>query len=244
MIDFTRDGHLATITLNRPEKKNAISHAMCEALHKALCEIDEVDDIWCGIITGAGGNFSSGHDLSEPFDAPGISFLDVYTRMALMTKPLIAAVEGVCYAQGAGIALLCDIIVAHTEVLFGWPQVTRGIGSVSGPAIFARMVPRPVAAYALFTGRPVTAGGMCQLGLVDVVPSPLSIAQRHARDILANAPLAVQAMKHAMRDTAGLNQISALFLAHEILGAVVTTEDAQEGLRAFQEKRAPVWTGR
>jgi len=246
-ILYDVEGHVATLTLNRPEKKNAVNHAMCQQLAGAFASIQDDPEVWCAVLTGAGGVFSSGHDLTEDFTDAWPTFADLYAIQAQLTKPLVAAVEGICYAQGTALALGCDVVLASVFATFGWPQVRRGIGSVSGPTVFARLVPRHTAMRALLTGEPVMAGTLSRLGVIEVVREGLAVlaeAQRLARVIASNAPLAVQAVKLAVVDTTPLRPLTAYRVATDILKDVLRTEDAAEGLRAFREQRPPVWKGR
>ncbi len=246
-IEYRVEGKLACLALNRPEKMNAIDADMRTELWRRLSEIRDDPDVWVVIITGRGKAFSSGHDLLEPFSDAKPSFGDLYGLQTQIYKPIIAAVNGVCLAQGCGIALSSDICVASEHATFGWPQVKRGMSSVSGPAILARRVPLNKALEILFTGEPLTAQQALELGLVNYVVGPdelMPTAERIARKILENAPLAVWAMKEATLRTLSLRQDEAYKLANLLLRQVEATEDAQEGLRAFREKRAPVWRGR
>src|SRR3990167_6888845 len=222
-ILYDVEGHVATLTLNRPEKKNAVNHAMCQQLAGAFASIQDDPEVWCAVLTGAGGVFSSGHDLTEDFTDAWPTFADLYAIQAQLTKPLVAAVEGICYAQGTALALGCDVVLASVFSTFGWPQVRRGIGSVSGPTVFARLVPRHTAMRALLTGEPVMAGA----------PSPPRAA-----------PVVGGALKLAVVATPPLRPLTAYRVATDILKDVLRTEDAAEGLRAFREQRPPVWKGR
>jgi len=246
-IEYRVEGKLAYLVLNRPEKMNAIDAEMRTELWRALADIRDDPEVWAAIITGRGKAFSSGHDLFESFSDAKPSFDDLYGLQTQIYKPIIAAVNGVCLAQGCGIALSSDICVASEHATFGWPQVKRGMSSVSGPAILARRVPLNKAFEILFTGEPLTAQEALALGLVNAVVPPdglLPTAERLARKILENAPLAVWAMKEATLRTLSLRQDEAYKVANLLLRQVEATQDAQEGLRAFREKRAPVWRGR
>jgi enoyl-CoA hydratase/carnithine racemase len=160
---------------------------------------------------------------------------------------MIAAINGTCLAQGAGVALLCDIRVAAEHVRFGWPQVKRGIGSVSGPTILARMVPHTVAFEYLFTGEFFSAEKALELHLVNrVVPAEkvMTTVEEIAAQVLKNAPIALRAMKQATVLTETLSQQNAFEVAYGMLNIANSTRDAAEGKLAFAEKREPVWEGR
>jgi len=238
--------HVATITLDRPEKRNAIDRQMRMELFGAFQSVADDPDIWVAIIRGAGGNFSAGHDLTEPLaGAPTVG--DLYTLQHQLEKPLIAALSGACLAQGSGIALSCDIRLADGTAYFAWPQVMRGIGSISGPTMLARALPVNVAMRHLLTGDPIPVAEAASLHLVERVGADETVeqaARELALRIVANAPLAVQAMKRAVLATQGLSSLEAFRIASSILEQVEQTEDAKEGMRAFAEKRPPVWRGR
>ena len=162
-------------------------------------------------------------------------------------KPIIAAINGVCLAQGCGIALGSDIRIASTGAQFGWPQAKRGISSVSGPALLSQVVPRNVAFEFLFTGEFVDAQKALELMLVNYVVPPEEVmprAEEMARKITANAPLALAAIKEASIRGSEMGLEDRVAFAQKKRDEVLATEDAQEGVRAFAEKRSPVWKGR
>ena len=244
-IEYSVENNLACITLNRPETMNAVNAKMRSELWEAFTDIQENGEVWAALITGRGKAFCAGHDLNEPFAGAKPSFHELYTLQRLTFKPLISAVNGVCLAQGTALALSSDIcIVSEEEGRFGWPQVKRGLSSISGPTILARRVPLNKALEVLFTGEFIDADAALQLGLVNhVVPHDQLMAEAHAMvgRILENAPLALQAMKEATIRTLSLPADEAYKLAGQILEDVEKTEDAKEGLRAFKERRKPVW---
>ena len=246
-VDYRVQGNTAYITLNRPDKMNAVDARMRSELWDAFHDVRERPEIWVAIITGRGKAFCSGHDLHESFTDAKPSFDDLYSLQTQLYKPIVAAINGICLAQGAALALASDICIASERASFGWPQVKRGISSISGPTMLARRVPLNKAFEILFTGEPVTAQQARDLHLVnDVVPhEELEPAvERMAKKIVENAPLAVRAMKEATLRTLSLPPGQAYRFASLLLQEVETTEDAQEGLRAFREKRVPVWKAR
>jgi enoyl-CoA hydratase/carnithine racemase len=242
--------HISYITLNRPEKLNAINPEMREELHHAFLEVQDNPDVWLAIITGQGRAFCTGHDLvamAEGVERPGATTDDLYIMLATIWKPILVAVNGICLAQGCGIALSADIRIASEQAQLGWPQVKRGISSVSGPTMLAQRVPLGRAMEVLFTGDFFSAQEALQLGLVNrVVPHRELMAETEAlaRKILGNAPLAVRAIKEAAIRGLGLPLEQRVRLARQTADRVKQSEDTQEGLAAFREKRAPVWKGR
>lgn len=236
---------IAFITLNRPEKLNSINGEMRWELFQAFREVKRDPDVWVAIITGAGRAFSTGHDLAALMEESGEETTDdLYLYLSELWKPVIAAVNGYCMAQGGGIAMLCDIRIASENAQFAWPQVMRGIGSISGPSILAHCIPLGIALEHLLTGEAISAEEALKWGMVNrVVPVEelLPAAEAIARRILDNAPLAVRAMKEMSIRTQGLKLRDRVGLASIALDRVTKTRDAAEGLKAFQEKRAPVW---
>ena len=241
---------IACITLNRPEKLNAINPEMRELLWDAFQDVRNNDEVRCAIVTGNGRAFSTGHDLVAMASAranEGPTTGDLYVEQSKIWKPIIAAINGVCLAQGCGIALGSDIRIASSEAQFGWPQAKRGISSVSGPALLSQVVPRNIAFEFLFTGDFVDAQKALELRLVNYVVPPEDVmprAEEMARKITANAPLALAAIKEASIKGSEMGLEERVAFAQKKRDEVLATEDAQEGVKAFAEKRAPVWRGR
>ena len=159
-------------------------------------------------------------------------------------KPIISAINGICLAQGCGIALGSDIRIASSAAQFGWPQAKRGISSVSGPALLSQVVPRNIAFEFLFTGEFVDAQKALDLMLVNYVVEPDEVMPRAiemAEKITANAPLSLAAIKEASIKGSEMGLEERVAYAQTKRDEVLKTEDAQEGVRAFAEKRAPVW---
>ena len=244
-----KDG-IAYITMNRPEKLNAINPEMRELLWDAFQDVKNNPEVRCAIVTGKGRAFSTGHDLVAMANAranEGHSTGDLYVVQANIWKPIIAAINGICLAQGCGIALGSDIRIASTEAQFGWPQAKRGISSVSGPALLSQVVPRNIAFEFLFTGDFVDAKRALELMLVNYVVPPDEVmpkAEEIARKITANAPLSIAAIKEAAIKGSEMGLEERVAFAQKKRDEVLATEDAKEGVLAFNEKRAPVWKGR
>ena len=244
-----KDG-IAYITMNRPEKLNAINPEMRELLWDAFQDVKNNPEVRCAIVTGKGRAFSTGHDLVAMANAranEGHSTGDLYVVQANIWKPIIAAINGICLAQGCGIALGSDIRIASTEAQFGWPQAKRGISSVRGPALLSQVVPRNIAFEFLFTGDFVDAKRALELMLVNYVVPPDEVmpkAEEIAHKISANAPLSIAAIKEAAIKGAEMGLEERVAFAQKKRDEVLATEDAKEGVLAFNEKRAPVWKGR
>ena len=245
-----RSGATLVITLNRPERRNAVDYAMSEAVAAALDLLDADAELRVGIITGAGGSFCSGMDLkafvagSRP-EVAGRGFGGL--TEAPPAKPLIAAVEGFALAGGCEMALACDLIVAADNASFGLPEVTRGLVAGSGglTRLVRRIAPALAMEYAL-TGRHLRALEAHRLGLINRLTAPgdaLAEALALAAEIAVNAPLATMASKRIMIESADWTAAEQWDRQRPLVDAVLATHDAQEGARAFAEKRPPLWRG-
>ena len=229
---------------------NAIDPAMRQILWDSFQDVKNNPEVRCAIVTGNGRAFSTGHDLVAMAAAranEGPSTGDLYIVQANIWKPIIAAINGICLAQGCGIALGSDIRVASSEAQFGWPQVKRGISSVSGPALLAQVLPRNIAFEILFTGEFIDANRAHELMLVNHVVAPEEVmakAEEKARKIVANAPLSVGAIKEASMLGASMDLENRVAFAQTKRDLILHTADAAEGVKAFTEKRAPIWTGK
>lgn len=250
-IEYAVTGKVAKITLNRPDKLNAINRAMREELFRVFADFEARDDAWVAIITGTGRAFSVGHDLEEMGgpsgdEPPGTSIEDLYVMQTRIWKPIIAAINGYCLAQGGGIALASDIRIAADSAQFGWPQAKRGISSISGPSMLANRIPLNYALEYLLTGEFISAQEAHRLHLVNkIVPleSLAETADTYAQTIAQNAPLATRGMKEASVRGQNLGLEERVNLASQLFEQVRGSKDAEEGLRAFVEKREPVFKG-
>lgn len=257
---FERDGHTAVVTLNRPQKKNALSSEMLVRMHDAWIEIDSNPEIRVAIVTGAGGNFCSGADLKamaagHPDDEYTRRFNEdkdlhwkALLRHFIPGKPMIAAVEGYAVAGGTEILQAFDIRVAGESAQFGVAEVRRGLFPLGGSTVrLSRQIPYTVAADLLLTGRFVPAPEAKEIGLIGHLVADgtaLDKAKEIAEQIAANGPVAVQAVLKSMRATREMPEKVGLAYELEIGQPVFMTEDAMEGPRAFAEKRTPEFKGR
>jgi enoyl-CoA hydratase len=242
---------VAVITINRPQARNAINHAVSAGVAAALAELDERDDLTVGIITGAGGTFSSGMDLKAflagenvRVEGKGLAGL----TEAPPRKPLIAAVEGWALAGGCEVALACDLIVAARDAKFGIPEVKRGLVAGAGGLIrLPRRIPAGIAMELALTGDPLPAADAHRLGLVNALTEPgeaLEGARQLAARIAVNGPLAVAVTKQVITQQQDWDMADAWAKQGPMIGPVFGSEDAREGARAFAEKRPPSWKGR
>lgn len=244
------DGGVMTLTIDRPEQRNAMTLDAADRIAAALTELDRDPALTVAVLTGRGGTFCAGMDLKrflagEKAHVPGRGFGGLVEHPP--RKPLIAAVEGWALGGGFELVLACDLVVAAHGARFGLPEVTRGLIARAGGAVrLPRRLPRAIALELLLTGAPLTAERAERYGLVNrVVPDgqALDAALELAAGIAGNAPLAVAAAKSLAVDSADWPEAELFTRQAHYTEAVFASADAQEGARAFAEQRAPRWTG-
>lgn len=247
---------VAYLTLNRPEAMNAMDPETYQQLSEAWIEVRDNPDIWCAIITGAGERaFTAGADLKRtiPREPEAWQFWQTQAEQILnrgleVWKPVVAAVNGYCLAGGMTLLFATDIRVAAEHATFGISEVKRGILPGNGGTQRAlRQLPYPIAMELLLIGDNLTAQQALQYGLVNrVVPKEqlMDVSEEYARKLVANAPLAVRAIKELATRSQYMHIADGLRLEASIQQALRHTEDAKEGPRAFAEKRKAIWTGR
>jgi enoyl-CoA hydratase len=259
-LTLERDGHVAVVTLNRPEARNAFGAEMLVRMADAWEEIDKDPGVRVAILTGAGGHFCAGSDLKamaggwadDEWSARFKKDPDLHWRSLLrhyqLKKPLVAAVEGTAVAGGTEILQGTDIRIAGASAKFGVAEARWGLFPLGGSTVrLRRQIPYTLAMELLLTGKHITADEALRIGLIGrVVPDgqALAEARKVAEAIAANGPLAVQAIKRSVMETEGLPEKEALAKELEIGWPILKTEDAKEGPRAFAEKRKPDFKGR
>lgn len=253
-------GHVLVARLNRPDARNALSPSLIRAIGAALTDAESDDGIRAVVLTGTGDRaFCAGMDLrafaesaqgtSADADAgSGSPIAGAFQRLieGELTVPVVAAVNGAAVAGGFELMMGCDVVVASSAAVFGLPEVKRGLFPAGGGTFLATRIPRAVASELLLTGDNISAERAYELGLVnsvvpadEVVPAALGYAER----IAANGPLGLAAVKELIRLGVSDPARARERMAHwqEI---VFSSADAQEGARAFIERRPPVWKGR
>ncbi len=246
-----RRGRVLVITINRPDQRNAVNAAVAQGIAAALGRLDDEPELSVGVLTGAGKGFSAGMDLKAfaAGEVPHVGdrgFAGITQRAA--RKPLIAAIEGFAVAGGLEVALACDLIVAARGARLGIPEVKRALVAAGGGLLrLPQMLPRNVAVELALTGDPISAERAHELGLVNRLAAPgeaLFAALELAEAIAVNGPLALEATKRILLESADWPEHEFFARQSEISGPVFGSEDAREGARAFSEKRQPVWRGR
>ncbi len=257
-VIYDKAGHVATVTLDRPDALNAINPTMNDELIRVWAEVRDDPEVWIAILTGAGDKaFCAGADLKElipelarrarqgsleEFNFGGI------TRGFETWKPLIAAVNGYALAGGTELALACDIRIAAETARFGQPEVRWAIiPGAGGTQRLPRAIGMSAALEIMLSGRQLEAEEALRLGLVHkVVPAGEALAEAHrvAEALLANGPLALRAVKQAVLRGQDLPLAQGLNLELELFAEVLRSDDAIEGPRAFAEKRPPRYQAR
>ena len=246
-----RDQGVMTITISRPEVRNAIDEQTAHGLAAALEELDPEPALVAAVLTGAGGTFCSGMDLKAFLAGQRPStdrrgFAGIVERPP--AKPIIAAVEGAAVAGGFEVALACDLIIAAENARFGLPEVKRGLVAAGGGLLrLPRRVPYHLAMEWALTGDYITAERAAQVGLVNRLVAPGTAAAQAAalaRVIAANGPLAVAAAKRIIVESADWPIAEQFARQRAISEPVRASQDAREGALAFREKRPPRWQGR
>jgi enoyl-CoA hydratase len=245
-----RRGGLLVVTLNRPQVRNAVDAATAHGVAAAMRELDTDPRLVLGILTGAGGSFSTGMDLKallagEDPMLPETGFAGLTHRPP--AAPLIAAVEGYALGGGCELALACDLVVASREARFGLPEARRGMFAGSGGLLrLPERIPRAIALQHALTGEPFDAVDAHRWGLVNELTEPggaLAGALALAERILASGPLAIRAITRIVRESRDWPSADRWERQSAMLAEIMRSADAKEGPRAFVEKRAPVWRG-
>src|SRR6266480_1075728 len=254
-IRFEVDGHVAIITLDRPEKMNAMDSEMYTAISERMREIDARDDIWIGVVTGSGDRaFTAGADLvgmhgtaeqaQVGWSAMRANRFDLGMEVQ---KPMIAAINGYCLAGGLELALVCDIRVASDGAKFGCPEVKWNLLHGYGAQRLPEIVGLTNAMYLLRTGRFIDAKEALRIGLVnEVVPARQLMTRTYelAETICSNGPMAVRMTKELALRSRDLAMADGIRLYQALNRLVEQSADMEEGTRAFAEKRAPRFQNR
>ncbi|OAN73936.1 crotonase [Jannaschia sp. EhC01] len=248
--------HVARVTIDRPDRMNAIDTATHRRLGEIWDEVESNPDIRCAVLTGAGDRaFSAGADLKDDTGMSGIDYWKGlsgtgYRGISLrhMSTPVIARVNGLALGGGLEMVLGCDIVIAADTARFALPEAKVGrVPLDGGMVLLPRLIPRNIAVGMMMTGRMVPASEMARYGLVNAVVPFADLdgeVNTWVADILSAAPLSLRAIKAVARQTASMSVHEAYETGAPELALALGSDDADEGVLAFRDKRAPVWRGR
>lgn len=252
-VSFEKSGHIAIVTINRPEKRNAINWAVHEGLRKAWQTFKVDQELWVAVLTGAGEKaFSAGEDLKEYGQSLesqgwlGSTGLGDLETDGTIRKPIIAAIEGYCIGTGLTLAISCDMRIAGEGASFQYPEIRWGIPTIVGAIRLPRVIGMGLALEMLLIGEPMSAAEAYRVGLVNrLVPTgkAFEAAIGLAEKIAQNAPLAVQVTREVVLRGAELPLEDACRLGEGLRGAVRASQDIAEGMQAFREKRSARFKG-
>jgi len=254
-LTFGVADRIATITVNRPDKLNALNDATIAELGVAIDEARARDDVGGVLLTGAGRAFVAGADISElesqtPLEATrrARAGQEIFRRYETSPKPVVAALNGFALGGGCELAMACHVRIASESAKFGQPEVKLGIvPGYGGTQRLPRLIGRGAALRLLLTGELIGAAEAHRLGLVDQVVAPdalIETATALLRAMLSNAPLALAGCIEAVDRGANVSLEEGCTIESDHFGLLSSTSDMREGMRAFLEKRAPVFTGR
>jgi enoyl-CoA hydratase/carnithine racemase len=255
LATYVCEDHVATITLNRPEARNAINGAMRTDLNAAWERFRAEEDAWVGILTANGDVFCAGADLADSEGAVGTFAGTFWEKPTInsfesgmeLFKPTIAAVHGPCVGYGLTGLLFCDFVIASTEAVFRFPEVRLGVPTIVGAIRLPQRVGWANAMELLLTGEPMTAQRAKEIGLVWKVVEPADLqetARSWARTLTKAAPLAQRATKEVAWRSADMSWIGAVRFGETMRKVTGATDDVVEGLQSWRQKRPPRWRGR
>ncbi|APE14941.1 crotonase [Mycobacterium sp. WY10] len=255
LVTYELEEHVATITLNRPEARNAINGPLRQEINAAWDRFRDEEEAWVGILTATGDVFCAGGDLKDGEGSVGTfggTFWEKPTINSFesgmeLFKPTIAAVHGPCVGYGVTGVLFCDFVIASTEATFSFPEVRLGVPTIVGAIRLPHRVGWANPMELLLTGKPISAERAKEIGLVWKLVEPEDLpaeAQAWARTLTEAAPLAQRATKEVAWRTADMGWIESVRFGEVMRKVAGATEDVGEGLLAWREKRTPQWKGR
>lgn len=252
---LTREGRVAILTINRPDKLNALSQQVRDEMIAHLANLEKDDSVGVLVVTGAGEkSFIAGADISEfegrsPFDQrEAMASPRVFDAMATFPKPVIAMINGFCLGGGCELALSCDLRIASDKARFGQPEIKLGlIPGGGGTQRLPRQVGMGHAMRLILSGGMIDAAEALRIGLVEMVFSAEELKAKTmelANEIAAKSPLTLKVAKEALRASDKLAIEEGLAYERDLFCLCFSTEDKKEGVAAFLEKRPAVWKGR
>ncbi len=253
MVEYELRGHVAVLTINRPEARNAVNGVVANAMEAAIDQIEEDADVWLGVLCGDGPVFCAGADLKAINEGRGGELQTTRGGFAGITqrertKAIIAAVDGPALAGGTEIVLACDLVVASTRASFGIPEAKRSLVAAGGGLFrLPKKLPPNIAMELALTGDPIDAERAYHFGLVNELCQPgeaLDTALALAARIEANAPLAVRESRRLLLQYEELDVDEGIRQSNQAIMNLAASADFSEGLMAFIEKRPPNWQGK
>ncbi len=248
------DGAIATLTLNRPERRNALSLELMQEFIDCLSELEQNRAVQAVILAAAGKVFSSGHDLSEMTGRTGAEYEHIFeictelmTKIQAIPQPVIAEVHGLATAAGCQLVATCDLAIASDDAAFATPGVRIGLFCTTPMVALTRNIGRKRALEMLFTGEQISARVAEDWGLVNRVVAPAELRQATralAGRIVESSPLVLAMGKRAFYGQLETGQPKAYELAKKVMTSNALAADAQEGISAFLRKRKPCWPGK
>lgn len=249
-----RRGPAFWITINRPEKRNAIHAGVVAAMREGIRQAHMEPDVRAIVVTGAGdkafcagGDLQPGKGFAFDYAKPSVDYADLLRDAQNATLPIIARVNGTCMAGGMGLLCMADMAVVADHALFGLPEVKVGVFPMQVLSLLQNLIPRRVMREWALTGEPIGAQDALDAGLVNyVVPAAELDAKTDwlLSRLTDKSPTAIRRGKYAMRAIEAMSFDQAIAYTENQIALVAMTEDAKEGLAAFNERRKPVWTGR
>jgi methylglutaconyl-CoA hydratase len=248
-------GQVLWITINRPERRNAMNDAVCAGIMAGLTAASADPEMRAVVLTGAGDKaFCAGADLASgsgsfkyDYSKVGVPFVAMMKQARNLTLPLLARVNGHAMAGGLGMLGMCDMAIAVDTARFGMPEVKIGVFPMQIMAVLQRLIPSRKLYEMALTGEPISAAEALELGLVNYIVAPEELDAKvdwFLARLLDKSPTSIRRGKYAMRQTEDMGFDNAAVFMEAQIGTLALTEDAAEGRASFIEKRAPKWTGR
>lgn len=251
LLSETRDGVLY-LTINREERRNAISPGVIEGIMAGLEQADRDRTVRAIVVTGvgtkafcAGADLQSGKSFKYDYSQPYLAYADLLRRVRRAPVPLIAAVNGACLAGGMGLMAMCDMVVARPGVIFGLPEVKVGVFPAQVLAVLQHRIPQSILNELCITGEPISAERAYEIGLVNHLADDVNAkVQWLVARIADKSPAAIRRGLYTMKTIRAMSFEEMMAFTESQIGLLALTEDAQEGQLAFREKRKPAWTGK
>ena len=251
VLKAVRQDARLVLTIDRPDRRNAMNAEVIEALQQALDGARTDGTIRAIVLTGAGDEaFCAGADLTAnafgiDYAAPTLPYANLLRTACALDIPLIARVNGACMAGGMGLLAMCDLAIAARRAIFGLPEAKVGVFPMQVLAVLQAQVPQRSLVQLCLTGDPIDAARAYEIGLVNEVADDLDDAvDRLLKRLEGNSPTALRRGLYAMKAMRAMSFEQAISFAEGQIGLLAATQDAREGIAAFQEKRRPQWTGR